>query len=249
MQKSLADEKKFKGFSGSTLKIVAIITMLIDHIGAVVLQPLVTKGIPLINLVFKPETIYDKLFFISRTIGRIAFPLFCFLLVEGFIHTSNIKKYALRLGIFALISEIPFDLAFSSGILVDYSSQNVFFTLLIGLGALYFIDKYKHNKALSLLSFLAACILAEFLHADYGMNGIIPIVLFYITRNSKKHTMIAGIVSFLFEAPLFLAVYLSLPLIYFYNGKRGLNLKYFFYAFYPCHLLLLYLVKIIVINI
>lgn len=238
------NEKTFKGFSGSTLKIVAIITMLIDHIGAVVLEPLISGFNP-VDLVLDPKSSYDTLYVLSRSIGRIAFPLFCFLLVEGFVHTSNVKKYALRLGIFALISEIPFDLAFRNGNLVDFSYQNVFFTLLIGLGALYLIEKYKNNnKILTLVSFIGACALAELLRTDYGMMGIIPIVVFYVTRGFKKRQVIGGFLSFLFEAPLFLLVYVSLPLIYFYNGKRGLSLKYIFYAFYPCHLLILYMIKI-----
>ncbi len=238
------EEKKFTGFTGSTLKIIAIITMLIDHIGAVILEPFLTPGFQ----VFNPQTIYDILYIISRTIGRIAFPLFCFLLVQGFIHTSNVKKYALRLGAFALISEIPFDMAMCNGSLFDFSKQNVFFTLLIGLITLYLMDKYKEKRYLGLIFLFLAAGLTELINADYGMFGILPIGLFYLSRESKKKTMLAGLIAFFFEAPLFLVVYLSLPLIYFYNGKRGLSIKYFFYAFYPLHLLFLYLIKTFVLQ-
>ena len=113
-----------KGLSGSTLKLIAIITMLIDHIGAAVIARLLIAG-------QGSEMLY-KIYYAMRAVGRVAFPIFCFLLVEGFFYTGSRKKYALRLFGFALLSEIPFDLAFSGKIL-EFGYQNVFFTLLIGL--------------------------------------------------------------------------------------------------------------------
>lgn len=94
-----------KGLSGSTLKLIAIITMLIDHIGAAVIARLLIAG-------QGSEMLY-KIYYAMRAVGRVAFPIFCFLLVEGFFYTGSRKKYALRLFGFALLSEIPFDLAFS----------------------------------------------------------------------------------------------------------------------------------------
>ena len=92
-----------RGISGSTLKIIAIITMLIDHIGAVVIAPVMIQRSG--NL-YMEDDLYG-IYSLLRTIGRIAFPIFCFLLVEGFVHTRNVKRYAIRLGLFAIISEIP----------------------------------------------------------------------------------------------------------------------------------------------
>ena len=113
-----------RGLSGSTLKLLAIITMFIDHVGAAVLARMIIMG-------NNTELLY-KVYLTMRTIGRIAFPIFCFLLIEGFEHTRDRKKYALRLLAFAAISEIPFDLAFNSKVL-EFGYQNVFFTLFIGL--------------------------------------------------------------------------------------------------------------------
>ena len=129
--------KKF-GISGSTLKLIAIVSMLIDHTAATVIRALLISASP----DWQPglRTLYS----VSRDIGRLAFPIFCFLLVEGFLHTRNPKKYAGRLFLFALISEIPFDLALQSG-WFDPGKQNVYFTLLIGLlvlmGLSYFREK------------------------------------------------------------------------------------------------------------
>lgn len=125
-----------RGVSGSTLKIMAVISMLIDHIGGV----LILMGI-YYKLIPHPENIgigcipnLNTIYLIMRAIGRIAFPIFCFLLVEGYVHTSNKKKYALRLFIFALISEIPFNLAFGNKVFIPASRlNNVFFTLFLGI--------------------------------------------------------------------------------------------------------------------
>lgn len=130
-----------KGISGSTLKLIAIITMLIDHTAATILdKTLIARGAyqldpgdpgAALNFMADNGLIYFGNI-AMRLIGRIAFPIFCFLLIEGFLHTRNKWKYAVRLGAFALISEIPFDLALMGKIL-EFSYQNVFFTLLIGL--------------------------------------------------------------------------------------------------------------------
>ena len=130
--------------SSLVLKITALITMIIDHYGA----------------------IFQGNIIIYRIIGRLAFPIYCFLLVEGYTHTSNIKKYASRLIAFAIISEIPFDLAFFGKI--GFEHQNIFFTLFIGLAAIYFIDnkegKYSTNSAFIII---AASVIATLLRTDY----------------------------------------------------------------------------------
>ena len=108
-------EKK-KGISGSTLKMIAIVTMLIDHIGAAVLARLLmvnglgeldqTSTDAIVQWLSANGALYGT-YTAMRMIGRVAFPIFCFLLVEGFLHTHDVKKYAMRLGLFALLSEIP----------------------------------------------------------------------------------------------------------------------------------------------
>ncbi len=124
-------EREKKGIYGSTLKLIAIITMLIDHTAATILDRIMAlRGIN--SLYGDHMTTIQYANLTMRLIGRIAFPIFCFLLVEGFIHTRSKWKYTLRLAIFALISEIPFDLAFQ-GKVFDMRSQNVFFTLTIGM--------------------------------------------------------------------------------------------------------------------
>ncbi len=133
--------KEKKGIYGSTLKLIAIFIMLIDHTAATILdRTLISRGLNTLdrtNMTAIQEfmkqngTIYYT-DIAMRYIGRIAFPIFCFLLVEGFIHTRNKWNYTLRLAIFSLVSEIPFDLAFK-GKFFDMSYQNVFFTLTIGM--------------------------------------------------------------------------------------------------------------------
>ena len=128
--------KERKGISGSTLKIIAIITMLIDHIGAGVLGILmVVRGLNEaadLNAWIDANSTLVITYQMMRFVGRLAFPIFCFLLIEGFEHTHDVKKYALRLLSFCLVSEIPFDLLFNGKIL-EFGYQNVFFTLFIGL--------------------------------------------------------------------------------------------------------------------
>src|SRR3712207_2561951 len=127
---------KKRGFSGSTLKIIAVICMLIDHIAAIlILMGIFYKVIPCKNI--NPNI--SGIYFFMRAIGRVCFPIFCFLLVEGYVHTSDKKKYALRMFIFALISEIPFNLAFANKAILPASRlNNVFFTLFLGIVLMYF---------------------------------------------------------------------------------------------------------------
>ncbi len=235
-----------KGVSGSTLKIIAIVTMFIDHIGATILfrmiQSYATTGITL------GEWSYQELvqvYMAMRYIGRIAFPIYCFLLVEGMEKTRNRGKYALRLGMFALASEIPFDLAFSNKVL-EFGYQNVFFTLFIGLVTMIVVEKIEQGlkEATALLRYVTeilivipGALLAEFLCTDYGAIGVICIMVLYLFRKNKISQIVAGCGAFLWETTAPLAF---IP-IAFYNGKRGLKLKYVFYLFYPVHLFLLYL--------
>lgn len=251
--------QKRTGISGSTLKIIAVVSMLLDHTAAVLLGYILVKNgiysVEDISFQYIKELIqtdsvgwvYLAYQVMRRIIGRMAFPIYCFLLVEGFEKTSNRYKYAGRLFLFALISEIPFNLAFAGK--VFYSSyQNVFFTLLIGLLMIWAMEKTAERFKSSILKltgwgliFLAAAFISERIYCDYGAHGIIAIALLYLFRKNKVEQIIAGCVAFLWEitAPL------GFVFVALYNGRRGIKLKYFFYIFYPAHLLILYLLTLI----
>lgn len=230
---------KEKGLTGSTLKWIAIVTMFADHIGAAVVEKMLLSGKYGEVAESNPLYLTDLLL---RGIGRLAFPIFCFLLVEGFLHTGNVWKYAGRLAAFAVISEIPFDLAFQ-GEWMYPGYQNIFFTLLIGLlvmmafrAAEERIPSKLWRTVCQALFFVAGFALADALHTDYGGTGVLCIMLLYIFRYNKKLQILAGAAAFTWEIT---APFAFIP-IYFYNGKRGMRMKYFFYAFYPLHLLVLY---------
>lgn len=244
--KSYKKRKTFSGFTGSQLKWIALITMFIDHTGAILLE---TGLLPQISSAVLAGHSFDflpadyefwyTLNSVLRLIGRIAFPLYCFLLVEGFLHTKNASKYLLRLGFFALISEIPFDLALY-GSLFDLRMQNVYFTLFIGLLVLCGMKWAETLRGkLSFLTYVIAFLgmfIAYFLQTDYDAFGILLIALLYLLRSDRKQLCIFGAVSTIWEYTAPLAF---LP-IWFYNGERGKQLpKWVFYAFYPVHLLLL----------
>ena len=140
--------------SGTALKRIACLSMLIDHIGAALLE----------NGLFRQNAVWQggiRLDFVMRMAGRLAFPIYCFLLVEGFVHTHDFRKYALRMLGFALLSEFPFDWAFFSG--VYWGHQNVYFTLLLGLLAMKALDTYRAPEGMPVLKGIlgvAACFLA-----------------------------------------------------------------------------------------
>jgi hypothetical protein len=234
-------EKHSKGLNGSTLKIIAIVAMLIDHIGATIVENM------MYSYAGNEQTIIGA-YFIMRTIGRLSFPIFCFLLVEGFFHTKDIKKYVFRLFLFALISEVPFDYAFNQSFL-EFTSQNVFFTLFLGVLMLWAIEhiktRFNGKNAVLIISIalvvVVASLLADFIKCDYSSLGIIVILLMYTFKNNKllKAVSVSFAFAFLTNFGLQTLAALAFIPISFYNGKKGLSLKYFFYAFYPVHLLLL----------
>lgn len=241
------------GMTGSTLKLIAIITMLIDHIAAVVIDGYLRSvgfgnhlnGMLSVNA--SAPVLHRNMYYIDlvmRLIGRIAFPIFCFLLVEGFFYTKNRFKYALRLFIFAIISEIPFDMALglSNNFLPEFSYQNVYFTLLFGLLTIWGLDKFK-KWYLQVPILLLGILIAYFCHTDYDALGVATIAMIYwYHKKSNVKSMLAGCIVLtlgnLVEATSFVDVYL----VHKYNGKRGLNLKYIFYLFYPVHLFILYFI-------
>ncbi len=233
-----------QGITGSTLKIIAIIAMIIDHIGAVIVEN------TLVKYASEPE-MYEMLLNVHRilrSVGRISFPIFCFLLVEGFLHTRNIGRYLLRLLLFAIVSEIPFDLAMS-GEIFAWRYQNIFFTLTLGLTVIQCMDRILKQETWNKFARVCLCVLwvcigsvaAEFLNVDYGMKGIIAIAALYLFRFNRYKQAIAGVVAFSWEFPAS-AAFLLLPA---YNGQRGVNLKLAFYWVYPVHLLVLYLISLL----
>lgn len=212
--------------SSLILKMIALITMIIDHYGAI----------------FHSDVI------IYRIIGRIAFPIYCFLLIEGYLHTSDVKRYAKRLLIFAFISEIPFDLAFFGG--PYWYHQNIFFTLFIGLIAVHMINRNENNNFKNILIIFGASILASILSTDYGSTGIIYIIAFYYTRKNNLMFGLLPAAAILLTGIGSIQQYAlaSLPVLYFYNGRPGLKNKVLqigFYAAYPLHLMIFYLVKLL----
>ena len=247
-----------KGIPGSTLKLIAIIAMFIDHTGAVILERLlISKGIMALDgasvensLEFiKNNGVLFFTYLIFRLIGRLGFPIFCFLLIEGFIHTRNVWKYAFRLLLFAFISEVPFDLAFKGFVFyADY--QNVFFTLFLGLCALICIkfieDKVTVNNWLKYLLIIPVTIvfmiIANLLMTDYAGTGVLTIVIMYILRKNRVLEMAAGCIVLTIMSFMEVTALFNMIPVAKYNGERGLNLKYVFYAFYPVHLLVLYLI-------
>lgn len=174
-----------------------------------------------------------------RCLGRIAFPIFCFLIVEGFFHTHDVRRYMGRLGVFALISEIPYDLAFR-GVPLEYAHQNVFFTLLIGIGMMILLERNREWPVKAVILLLAMW-LAVLIRSDYNFRGILLIFVFYIFHESRWLAVTAGgLWNFLYQGVIQKYGVLSVLPLALYNGERGRKMKYFFYIFYPAHLLLLY---------
>lgn len=199
------------------LKCIAIVSMALDHTGTVLY----------------PSQIW------LRCLGRIAFPIFCFLIVEGFFHTHDVRRYMGRLGVFALISEIPYDLAFR-GVPLEYAHQNVFFTLLIGIGMMILLERNREWPVKAVILLLAMW-LAVLIRSDYNFRGILLIFVFYIFHESRWLAVTAGgLWNFLYQGVIQKYGVLSVLPLALYNGERGRKMKYFFYIFYPAHLLLLY---------
>ena len=235
------------------LKLVASITMLIDHVGAVLVYALYLSAVQAENYVLANEmaVLYEPM----RTIGRIAFPIYCFLLVEGFHHTRNIKKYFIRLAIGMVLSEIPFDLALSGRI--DWSSCSVMVTLILGCMMMVGMDSFSGFwKLLAIPPFYG---LAEVLGTDYGGRGILIIAMLALTRGLPKEKLwrtLGFVVCLWFgpdvfigslEIPMELFGLIALIPMYLYDGTkltRNKWLQWGFYLFYPVHLLILWMLKV-----
>lgn len=227
--------------SSFALHIIAMIFMLCDHMWATILD-------------------YEWL----TCIGRIAFPIFAFLITEGYIHTSNINKYIKRMMIFAIITEIPFNLMVSASPIYPFH-QNVLWTFVISLLTLKYLN-FDNTKNIfkSILIIILAIIIATITMCDYFGAGVMMVVGFYIFRKSKLLQLLMMIyVNMIliqgYSYPIDIAGYtyyfpqqgfalLSLIFIWLYNGKQGYHAKWFkifCYAFYPLHMLILYILTIV----
>lgn len=220
------------------LKIIGVITMLFDHIG---------------------DAIFGKFSFFNL-IGRISFPIFAFQSIQGYLYTKNFKKHMLKLFVFACISQIPFMLFLST--FTSEFALNIFFTLLLGLLAIYAYDACHHKLVGIFLVFLISAI-GYFIHVDYRAFGILLIFCLYIFRD-KKWLMVITTIVLCFARylpnmiinPSLVSHYLScifftslsLLFILFYNKKEGPKAKYFFYLFYPLHLLILSLIHFVALS-
>ena len=213
------------------LKVIALISMFCDHSGYIFLG-----SISYLNI-----------------IGRIAFPIFAFQISEGYKHTKNIQKYILRLFVFSFISQIPFTL-FLKSIGNTGFSLNVFFTLLLGLISIVIYDNIKNkynNKFLGFIPVILLSIIAHFLKCDYGWYGVILIFTFYLFK-ANKFLMNTGVICLM--SIKYLIDFVKTPSIYYlyfyfgaifslifinlYNNKKGKNIKYLLYIFYPLHLII-----------
>lgn len=237
-----------ESISGSTLKIIALVCMLFDHVGAALMEPYVISDGASDEFLI----VYTVFRFL---IGRAAFPIFCFLLVEGFCHTSNVGRYAIRLAAFAVLSEIPFNLALI-GPALELSHQNVYFTLLLGVLAMAGYqevekrianDKEQIGWKLIIMGF--TMLTADLARTDYGSVGILTISVLYFLKAKREKQLLGGAASIAAGSLVIqgnigeLTAPIGFAICRMYNGKRGLSLKYLFYIFYPAHLLLLNLVK------
>lgn len=264
-----------RSLTGYHLKLIALITMVIDHIAAVVIWRVYLASYQITASMQMSESISDKLivwvaenqdavymvYEMMRYIGRMAFPIYCFLLVEGFLHTRNVLKYAGRMALFALVSEIPFDLAID-GNWWEPADSNVFFTLVLGLIAIWalsYIEKFAEfwiekqwepilgrilTRSAGLIVIVGFGAFAEIvLHTDYGIGGIVAIAVIYLLRRQQVIAFAASVlVLTIITGNIEILAMLMLYPIMRYDGTRGKNMKLVFYAFYPVHLLILALI-------
>lgn len=204
------------------LKIIGIVTMFIDHYYHII------GGSQMLNI-----------------IGRIAFPIFAFSLSEGFFYTRNFNKYLIRIGFFAVLMQIPLIL-----MKMNYS-LNIFFTLFTGIVCMKIIY-IKINNILKLIFIGILCYITKKFEFDYNIYGILLILIFYIFRNNKLYIFISmialNLLNFIFPNLFdlakiqFFSIFSLIP-IFLYNGKKGKDLKYFFYIFYPLHFLVIEIIN------
>lgn len=223
--------KKLKIIDGTTLKIIAMICMLFDHLG---------------DNIFLSQTW-------MRIIGRIALPLFAFCISEGYIHTKDKKRYLKRLLLFSIISEIPFNLLLN-GTIIYLEHQNVILTFSIAVLSLIIFDKITTNKkkisyVYGTFIVLLFAVISLLLKTDYNLFAVLLVFIYYVF-NSKGNNIrnIIGTVYQLLLRNVGIYIFgaLSCIPIFLYNGKKGKGIKWLFYIFYPGHMLIIYLIKILI---
>lgn len=222
---------KIKILSGAQLKYIAFLSMLIDHTNKALIYPILNEGI-----LQHISNLFD-------IIGRIAFPLFAFFVVEGFFKTKNRKKYLTNLFVFAVISEVPFDM-FLTSTFFNTRANNVLFTLALSLITIWIIDILKdklENKPpilwylVSVVVIIISCFISMQFGLDYEHHSIIIVYLFYIFYNKPVVGCALAYLSIITEVWSILGFGLVLT----YNGERGKQNKIINYWFYPVHLLIL----------
>ena len=233
---------KQKNLSQEALKLIACITMFIDHFGHAIVPELAV-----------PYMV--ELYYVCRIIGRIAFPIYCFLLSEGMRHTRSPLKYIGRLAVGILLAELPFDILFEGGISWEY--QSVMVTLTLGAVMLWCMGKTE-KKWLKVLFVVPFAILAELCKSDYGGWGIVMIAVFALFDRITGQIIGLLLVNLMMNSaaiPLFglrlsvqlFAVLAMIPIGLYGGRKRTHNkaVQWGFYLFYPAHILLLWMILLI----
>ena len=235
--------------SCNVLKLIACCIMFVDHFGyGVIHRYMITHSMDILPEKYRLlNTLYET----CRGIGRLAFPIFCFFLVEGFMKTRSIVKYEIRLLILALVSEIPFDLGLY-GKMFNWDHQNIIFTFLIALlmmRTLKFIEDNRQSlsKTVFIMSYVCAVIAfsdaAYLMNTDYSWKCMLLAAVLYATRNTGSFSLLAGAVSTCWEK----YASASFLLLYFYDPEKKPRFKYAFYLFYPVNFLIVYLLARLII--
>ena len=241
-----------KKLTAYDLKIIAIIAMLIDHLAHIVVYLPVEPSLRTVIAV------------IMNSIGRITMPIMCFFIAEGYNNTRDIRKYLTRLFVFAIISQIPYYIfgidampqTFRSFVGANVYGLNVIYTLFMGLAALTIVKSDRLNFVFKVIG--AGCAIYLTKHSDWRYFGVLWVLIFGLFRGNLKVQMIAFALTailrcylnFTSSAMSFflqLCTVLAVPLLCMYNGQLGKKSKYGFYIFYPLHLLILGIIKLIII--
>ena len=228
--------KNIKGIHGAQLKYIAFASMFIDHFNKAIITPFLTGSGPMVII----TTIFDIL-------GRIAFPIFAFMIVEGFFKTKSRWSYLRNLLIFAVISEIPYDM-FQSAVFINTWSQNILWGLALGLFTIMVIDKLKEKIKkrplwifVSLLLVVLSSLGSMLISSDYEYYAIITIYLYYLFYEKR---IIASGLSYLVIIKEIYAI-LGFATVLLYNGEKGKQNKIFNYLFYPVHMLIFGIIRMV----